>query len=72
MLVKVNNVEMVRDTESMALLNTNITEKNEYYAKVRMLKNQKDELNKVNTEISELKNEMNDIKSLLKQLIDRQ
>lgn len=63
---------MVRDTESMALLNTNITEKNEYYAKVRMLKNQKDELNKVNTEISELKNEMNDIKSLLKQLIDRQ
>ena len=63
---------MVRDTESMALLNTNITEKNEYYAKARLLKNQKDELNKVNTEISELKNEMNDIKSLLKQLIDRQ
>jgi cell shape-determining protein MreC len=72
MLVRVNNTEMVRDTESMALLNTNITEKNEYYAKARLLKNQKDELNKVNTEISELKNEMNDIKSLLKQLIDRQ
>ena len=72
MLLKVNNADLVRDTESMALLNTNITEKNEYYAKVRLLKNQKDELNKVNTEISELKNEMNDIKSLLKQLIDRQ
>jgi hypothetical protein len=72
MLVKVNNANMVRDTESMALMNTDNSEKNEYYNKLRMVQKQKEQINKVNEEIAEIKNEMGDIKQLLQQLLDRQ
>lgn len=63
---------MVRDTESMALMNTDNSEKNEYYNKLRMVQKQKEQINKVNEEIAEIKNEMGDIKQLLQQLLDRQ
>lgn len=72
MLVKINNSNLIRDTESMALINTDNTEKNEYYSKLRLIKNQKEQINIVNKEISDLRNEMGDIKSLLKQLIEKQ
>lgn len=72
MLVKINNSNLFRDTESMALINSDNTEKNEYYAKLRLIKNQKEQINIVNEEISQLKSEMNDIKFLLKQLIEKQ
>jgi hypothetical protein len=72
MLVKINNSNLIRDTESMALINTDNSEKNEYYAKLRLIKNQKEQINMVNKEISDLRNEMSDIKSLLKQLIEKQ
>lgn len=69
--VKVEGVEFVRDTNSMGLSNTNMTEKNEYYAKVRMLQNQKDEINKVKSEMNNIKKDIGDIKSLLQQLLEK-
>lgn len=72
MLVRIPNSNLVRDTESMALINTDNNEKNEYLAKVRLIKNQKEQINIVNQEISQLKGEMNEIKSLLKQLIEKE
>lgn len=60
---------MVRDTASMALINTDQTSKNEYYNKVRMIQNQKEEINKVKTEIESLKNDLGDIKEMMKQLL---
>ena len=60
---------MVRDTASMALINTDQTSKNEYYNKVRMIQNQKEEINKVKTEIESLKNDVGDIKEMMKQLL---
>lgn len=69
--VKVNNSEFVRDTKSMGLSNTNNSEKNEYYAKLRLIQNQKEGINKVNEEINDLKNDVNEIKSLLSQLLNR-
>jgi DNA-binding protein H-NS len=69
MLVKVNGTNMVRDTASMALINTDQTSKNEYYNKVRMIQNQKEEINKVKTEIESLKNDLGDIKEMMKQLL---
>jgi hypothetical protein len=71
-LVKINNSNLIRDTQSMALINTDNNEKNEYYAKLRLIKNQKEQINIVNKEISDLRNEMSDIKSLLKQLLEKQ
>lgn len=60
---------MMRDTASMALINTDQTSKNEYYNKVRMIQNQKEEINKVKTEIESLKIDLGDIKEMMKQLL---
>jgi hypothetical protein len=68
-LVKVTNTNFVRDIESRALMPTDNTEKNEYYAKLRLVKMQKDEINKVKSEIDCIKSDMCEIKSLLQQLL---
>jgi len=68
-LVKVNDSTFVRDVQSRALINQDYTGRDEYYAKVRMLNNQKTEINKVNAEINQIKSEMSEIKDLLKQLL---
>jgi cell shape-determining protein MreC len=71
-LVKVNDSNFIRDTESMALINTNQSEKDEYYNKVRALKRQKEELNEVKSEVIQLKEEISEIKSLLLKLIEKE
>jgi septal ring factor EnvC (AmiA/AmiB activator) len=68
-LVKVNDSPFVRDTESRALINQDYSGREEYYAKVRLLNNQKTEINKVNAEINQIKSEMSEIKDLLQQLL---
>lgn len=68
-LVKVTDSTFVRDTQSRALINQDYTGRDEYYAKVRLLTNQKNEINKVNAEINQIKSEMSEIKDLLKQLL---
>jgi len=70
-LVKVTNSSYVRDTQSMALMNTDDTARNEYYSKVRMLKTQKDEINTVKQEINSIRNEMFEIKQLMLKLIEK-
>ena len=70
MLVKVNGTNMVRDTRSMALINTDNTEKNEYYSKIRLLQNQKSEINNVKEEITNIKSDIADIKNLLVKLLE--
>jgi hypothetical protein len=65
MFVKVEGTTFVRDTNTMALMNTNTAEKNEYQTKVRMLKTQKDEINTVKKEMDSIKQDMRDIKELL-------
>jgi hypothetical protein len=71
MLVKVTGTQYVRDTESMALINTDNEAKNEYLAKVRLLKTQKDEINTVKEEIASIKDDMSEIKQLMLQLLDK-
>jgi hypothetical protein len=70
--VKVTGTSFVRDTHSMGLSNVDQNEKNEYYTKVRLIKNQKELLNKANEEICQLKQDMCEIKSLLAQLVNKQ
>ena len=71
MLVEVKDTKFVRDTNSMALVNKDNSARDEYYAKVRMLKHQKEEINTLRSEISSMKNDMSDIKNLLAQLIGK-
>lgn len=70
-LVKVTGTQFVRDTESMAIINTDEASRNEYYAKVRMLKTQKEEINTVKQEIAGIKNDMNEIKELMHKLLEK-
>jgi len=69
MLVKIDGANYVRDTASMAMMPTDQTEKNEYYAKVQMMKLQKTEINRLRQEINNIKSDVGEIKSLLCQLI---
>ena len=70
-VVKVEGTPFVRELVSMGLSNMDISAKNEYFSKVRMLSLQKEEINNMKTEISSIKNDVNDIKELLKQLIGK-
>ena len=71
-LVKVTNTPFVRDTQSMAIINVDNQAKQEYYEKVRMASRQKEQINKMNEEIKSLKDDVGEIKQLLKQLICKQ
>lgn len=68
-LVKIEDSSYVRDTTSRALINQDFAARDEYFAKVRMMNNNKGEINKLNAEVSDLKNELSDIKNLLQQLL---
>lgn len=70
-MVKVEGTSFVRDINSMGLSNTDTIAKNDYYAKLGLLKRQKEELNTVWSEIQELRSDMNTIKSLLHQLVEK-
>ena len=71
MLVKVTGTNLVRDTTSMALINTDNESKNEYYNKLRMMKIQKEEINMVKTEIETIKQDMADIKDMMVKLLEK-
>jgi hypothetical protein len=70
-LVRVTGTNFVRDINSRAILPTDDSEKNEYYAKLKLVKNQKEEINKVRSEIDCIKTDMCEIKSLLQQLLTK-
>jgi uncharacterized coiled-coil DUF342 family protein len=70
-IVKVSGTEFIRDTDSMALINTDNTARNEYYAKVRMLKTHKEEINTVKEEIASIKDDMSEIKNLMLKLLEK-
>lgn len=55
----------------MALINTDISSRNEYYAKAKMIQIQKEEINNLKSEITEIRSQMSEIKFLLLQLTER-
>jgi septal ring factor EnvC (AmiA/AmiB activator) len=69
--VKVTGTNFVRDTGSMCLSNVDQNAKDEYYNKVKMITSQKQQINMINSEISEMKNDINTIKHLLLQLTNK-
>lgn len=70
-VVKVQGTNFVREVSSMGLSNLDVAAKNEYYAKVQLLKNQKQEINNINVEMNSLKKEMSEIKELLVKLLSK-
>lgn len=72
-LVKITGSNnLYRDTESMGLINKDHNGLEEYNMKRRMLITQKDEINKVRTEIDSMKQDMSEIKQMLLKLMDKE
>jgi hypothetical protein len=71
MYVKVKDANFVRDTNSMALINTDRKAINEYQEKMRMAKVQKDEINNIKSEIADVRGDVQEIKMMLTQLLDK-
>jgi ABC-type glycerol-3-phosphate transport system substrate-binding protein len=71
MLVKVAGTSYVRDTKTMALINTDNAGLEEYNFKKELINRQNQEINNIKTEINEIKSDMQVIKSMLTQLASR-
>ena len=71
MLLEVKESKFIRDTNSMALINKDNSARDDYYAKVKLLKTQKDEINIMKADISSLKEDIGEIKDILRQLIGK-
>lgn len=70
-LVQIPGTNLVRDTESRALINRDIVGLQEYQVKRNLVANQKQEINSVKNEIKDIRDEMGEIKSLLLQLLGK-
>lgn len=64
-----NNISLVRDVDSNAIINTNKTEYENYISNYNRLKAEKEELNNLKQSVSSLNSDMEEIKSLLKLLV---
>jgi len=64
-----NNISLVRDTDSNAIINTNKTEYENYISNYNRLKSEREELNNLKKSVSSLNSDMEEIKSLLKLLV---
>jgi hypothetical protein len=69
--VKVEGTNFIRDTNTMGLSNRDMTAKNEYMMKVKMLKTQKEEINNVKSQMVEIRSEISEVKQLLVQLLGK-
>ena len=62
---------MVRDTESMALINKDINGLQEYQLKRKQAEGQRTEINTIKSEIKDIRGELGEIKTLMAQLLDK-
>ena len=63
------HTSLVRDTESNAIVNTNVSEYQIYMQRVRSRNKQGDEIRSAVKEINTLKAELREIKNLLKDIV---
>ena len=64
------NSDLVRDPRTDQIINTNNTEYEQYLARRKKRKLEKEKSLSVEQDLATLKNEMNEIKSLLKELVN--
>ena len=62
---------LVRDTSSGAIINTNKTEYDEYMARVREAEERENAISQHTIEINNIKNELQDIKSFILQILNK-
>jgi hypothetical protein len=69
--LKVEGTKLVRDTRSGAIINQDKNGLDEYLNKRRVLESQKNEINNVKSEVKELREDITEIKSLLLKLLEK-
>lgn len=70
-LVQIPETTFVRDTTSMALINQDKNGLEAYVKQRNVLVTQKQEINKIKSDIDGIRDDMQEIKSLMMQLIDK-
>lgn len=68
--VQIKDTRLVRDIHSKAVLNTDRTELNNYYAKKEIAKKQHEEQTETKLKLSQLEEDMREIKQLLFEIAD--
>ena len=71
MLIQIPGTNLIRDTESMALINRDKSGLEDYLNKRRFLSSQKDEINRVKADVADIKKDISDVKQLILQLMDK-
>ena len=71
MLVPVNGTKLYRDTETMALINRDVSGAQEYQARRKFAESQREQINNVKVEIDNIKNDISDIKNLMIKLLEK-
>lgn len=63
------NAGLVRDVDTLAILNTNSSEYEKYVSQREFLRKRQDEISRHSDEINSIKEDLNEIKQMLKALI---
>jgi len=71
MLIPIPGTTLMRDTDTMALINKDTTGQQEYYNRRNKLAAEKEQINKIKTEVQSLKDDVNDIKQLLNKILEK-
>ena len=71
MYLRVEGTKLVRDTRTGAIINQDKNGLDEYLNKRRVLESQKNEINNVKSEVKELREDITEIKSLLLKLLEK-
>jgi hypothetical protein len=70
-LVQIPGTTLIRDTNSMGLINRDKNGLDDYNTKRKLMSTQKQEINNVKEEIQNIKSDMQEIKQMLSQLVDK-
>lgn len=64
-----NQPSLVRDPNTNSIINTNMAEYNEYVARRKAKSSETQRVESIENEVSEIRDDLNEIKSLLKMLV---
>jgi len=65
-----DNDHLIRNTKSNCIVNTNKSEYEEYLTRRKLKKNEKNKVDNLERDLSTLRNEITEIKDMLRSLID--
>jgi len=70
-LIPIKGTKLYRDTESMALINKDVSGLEDYKTKRKYAELQREQINNVKMEMDSIKNDISDIKKLMLKLLEK-